>query len=1126
MPPFHFFAEWEYEPVFKLNEEEIESTLERLSSPTGDLSSSMKPSANSNTFPSARVGAGTWLDANGFWWLFGGQGPSPQIQDEDNSSSSSSSHVKSIQFLGDLWKYGPLSSSHSRWEPIYNPREATDESFMSSSYPDNLGFPLLCGSDQYKHLGLFGGPNSPGNEVSTESNNVIHGQFESAEQKLADSSFMEDNAVWLFDIPTVLEENGTKKEECDGTQGMECKRPSGAGWTSYVCCDACLPDEEVNEASNGGFEFCPKFSREPILWCGQDAIMVLQLEHKAHHGQESEVNENSLNQVEQTDSLESVGDAEAVKRLKEVKKGTLKRKKTMVYRERKKFKEGMGINKDRNNEKKGRATSNALLGVVTWWKFDLRSREWMKMPEVRAEKKMGKVKVEESLSADDLSSLTPSCRNVSPGHKDSVYILCPTKDPVERLVFHFEPKKSTLKRLGRIRLNNAFRDKRAWELGRSVLHAQSNEDSGTQTVILLAYHKLLDLWIHDHESQKLFPVENVWKGSSLHAFQHTNSFYKLTLALSSGGTPLPPNSQANNGTNTQKPLVSYTSKFSFYMANPRSKLFSFDDHRETGRFLITIVTDKAVFLPARDAPAIPIDMSAEISSKPFIPDSIETLDLSKSHPSHIPDTTNSFPKAPLIISPTQPALKSHSFLQELTSPQPANAIDSPSKSISLEASNTTKRRAVQAKKTSTQVKSKFNLVTESPVEIRLVKKANREIATQTNSANTSYLSKQDETTLTLSEYKVAKTKFPDANQLSSAEVIMKSSEEKFSTNGDTQGTTSNGKSPLVYRHGSLLATPYEGDIMRRELSSISTSKEVGAATLESLLPTIHQINGDNEKSLRNKGDEESQQSLTNHDGADETRETFINSSTSGIRITNTTTTTGTLVSSKSSSSSGGGDLNEANNDDSSSMWKSELKSEKELKMGSLERHPVSHLIANRKSAVHPSERSWKESKTYSSRADGGSSVGIEEIATSPRTPLLLPVQETRLSSSGDKDDSMATQIPRSTPVNEIIGRGASVGETDVLTGPLTYRTSMEIIAEPQAQADFQPKNYAVPYPNYSSIIFFSVSLSIFASIAIVMFVKRCVKCPPPTQNNVLLRETPPISYSVMSDDFPIEIERY
>ncbi|CAL8143750.1 unnamed protein product [Orchesella dallaii] len=722
-----FAAEWEYDgPVF---DDDIPSTTKRTYEPK-----EKSKQINHNPVPPRRVGPGTWHDVTGNWWLFGGQGPSATQQRSVADESKIATH-----FLSDLWVYTPQEdetssptaaftpSKQSSWKLVFRPEGNSENPY--SSYPENVDFPLLCGSKNRRHLALYGGHKSNSRASAEASSN---------------SPFSEDNVVWMYDIPRAFQllrassESGRSGDGGVGgddggkeNQKRECNWPSSCNgteqkveglWTSYVCCDACLPD------GNTTFEFCPQFSRDPISWCGEDSLMMLQLviptpsssssqaqgsvsrkkdlagsssssssyststttftsddmimssgsdkslverrdddnvgerdsfnqgntaggETSSFLSQNVEgINRNASSKHENIAKNESIqsklvmrlsgetgrrgnidgGNGSATniisqgtpagrensavdlslmgKEEKGVGQGI--EKGTTLTREE--HQEQQPLNQDGKSEKMKRNGRDVIKdreknigqqqqhdphsgsSSLNWWKFDLESTEWIKMPEVNIE-----------------GELTDSVRNgncrVVTSSADLVYILCPTKgNLLDRAVLLFDSQKASVRLLGTIHLNNAFTDKKVWQLGRSVLHALPCDN---QTIIFLAYHKLLDLWIHDHSSGRLYPVENVWKGSSLHTFQRIASFYKISISL-----PIPSQKQGKNELyhphqegdkekeeSMKKEKKHNTTTHSFFMVNPRSMLANFDDPYPEAHFHITIVPDKEVFLPPRDA---------------------------------------------------------------------------------------------------------------------------------------------------------------------------------------------------------------------------------------------------------------------------------------------------------------------------------------------------------------------------------------------------------------------------------------------------------------------------------------------------------------------------------------------
>ncbi|OXA57599.1 hypothetical protein Fcan01_08142 [Folsomia candida] len=689
-------AEWEY----------LGSGLAELDTPS-EKTPQLSPSSFHkfafadpyNLSPSRRIGPATWLDVtNGNWWLFGGQGPTT------NQSAP-------VNYLSDLWVYAPPPSfpkgstpadrdDPSHWKLVYRPENDGDGPL--SVHQEDVVFPLMCGSESSGHLALFkGGQNWAGGantaSSATDNNNAL---------------FSEDGVVWVSDIPKSFKALPRKRGVKSGGDGSGCRRTGGGRrrsscnstmaaeeegglqWTSYICCDACLPD------GNSTFDFCPQFSHKPILWCNQDSIMAFQLlppvsgppsitskpkreissvasgePTSTFSSSTSSTTFISQSQIPKVSQQGNFSEQEESSRRSNAKMGKASSNSTQSHislatpflllpewmknggnsqgeGQPEKLRGGERNTIQEDNEKRttedngssieggeekvamkpqqqenqsgaevfltsrastlSNARSNATttfgVGVernllVNWWKFDLTAREWMKMPEVNLSS-MSKATVEQIRAGN--------CRSVS----DSVflYILCPTKtNLLDRSLFLFDPNTSSIHSLGTIHLNNAFfHDRKVWQLGRSALHALRSDN---QSVIFLAYNKLLDLWVHDHSSNQITPVENVWRGSSLHAFQHTSSFYKLSVVFP------PPSSSSGSGGAGEDKRKEHTT----FMVNPRSftKLYNFQDPYPDGHFKITIVTDRSVFLPSRDAPTL--INSTDFPDKSLLKERNETL---------------------------------------------------------------------------------------------------------------------------------------------------------------------------------------------------------------------------------------------------------------------------------------------------------------------------------------------------------------------------------------------------------------------------------------------------------------------------------------------------------------------
>lgn len=210
------------------------------------------------------------------------------------------------------------------------------------------------------------------------------------------------------------------------------------------------------------------------------------------------------------------------------------------------------------------------------------STEWIKLPPVTipgyGETLLESGSCREVATSPSISPLEAADSGAS--DDQLIYLLCPGKTlPIlDRSVILFDAARGSASILGTIHLNNAFADKKVWQQGRSTLHAISVPNLNI-SMIFLAYHKLLDLWIHDHSNDNLYPVENVWKANTLRKFQNHDTFYQLEVFI--------------EGT---------TQQHTFFMVNPRNKLASFE--ASPVKFRVTIVPDKEVFLPRRDAESI------------------------------------------------------------------------------------------------------------------------------------------------------------------------------------------------------------------------------------------------------------------------------------------------------------------------------------------------------------------------------------------------------------------------------------------------------------------------------------------------------------------------------------------
>ncbi|XP_069684835.1 uncharacterized protein [Periplaneta americana] len=170
---------------------------------------------------------------------------------------------------------------------------------------------------------------------------------------------------------------------------------------------------------------------------------------------------------------------------------------------------------------------------LTLWQFDLRTSHWAQQ----------KVEIEEGTLWPGCS---PNVRYASTG--STVYILCPpyevTNATSTRLVYRIDAGNATLQALGQLQLNVVFGyrdgDVKWADETRTVL--QAVEADSNRTLLLVAYDKLLDLWVLDRTGDHacFLPVENIWRGSALKWFRGFDApFYNLQMAGQSWLLPNP-----------------------------------------------------------------------------------------------------------------------------------------------------------------------------------------------------------------------------------------------------------------------------------------------------------------------------------------------------------------------------------------------------------------------------------------------------------------------------------------------------------------------------------------------------------------------------------------------------------
>lgn len=127
-----------------------------------------------------------------------------------------------------------------------------------------------------------------------------------------------------------------------------------------------------------------------------------------------------------------------------------------------------------------------------------------------------------------------------------MYILCPPYEATDatstRLVYTIDASNATLRGAGQLQLNFLFGNRNGnaiWsDEAKTILQAV---DADNRTLLLIAYDKLLDMWVLDRNCDHYYfvPVENIWRGSALKWFRaFEGPFYNLQMA---GQTWLLPN---------------------------------------------------------------------------------------------------------------------------------------------------------------------------------------------------------------------------------------------------------------------------------------------------------------------------------------------------------------------------------------------------------------------------------------------------------------------------------------------------------------------------------------------------------------------------------------------------------
>ncbi|KAJ9587944.1 hypothetical protein L9F63_018619 [Diploptera punctata] len=170
---------------------------------------------------------------------------------------------------------------------------------------------------------------------------------------------------------------------------------------------------------------------------------------------------------------------------------------------------------------------------LTLWQFDLKTSHWTQQ----------KVDIEDGI-------LWPGCSSGIryASTSSSVYILClpygSTKPTSTRLVYKLDANNCSLQASGQLQLNNMFdtpEGNAMWnDETKTIL--QTIDADYNKTLLLIAYDKLLDIWVLDRSRDRPYfvQVDNIWRGSALKWFRAYDApFYNLQMAGQSWLLPNP-----------------------------------------------------------------------------------------------------------------------------------------------------------------------------------------------------------------------------------------------------------------------------------------------------------------------------------------------------------------------------------------------------------------------------------------------------------------------------------------------------------------------------------------------------------------------------------------------------------
>ncbi|XP_046384375.1 uncharacterized protein LOC124154591 [Ischnura elegans] len=474
-----------------------------------------------STVPQMREGAATWSDPDsGVWWLFGGHRNAinskiyrankdsimKKKRPEKNSFKYSTT-LKPLQkvttkYFSDLWHYQP---SERLWTRVY---PSTSSLIPAPGGPDHLlTRPILCG----------GGGSKPEKSVTYEKRKTNQGE---STQKMGNDTLAEDSVQKSRGDGRIMAVYAPGSKPVDTVWLLEMN--DTRLWTTYVCCDddtstaeksdkmtgergeaitesgkvqgnhsieetsieqKNAASDEQNISRNSAIEegpptFCPDFhtlTRPPITWCDKKSQALFALD------------------------------------ITNFKKGS--DDKNLAYRDS--F--NTSSNQDKaNNTQTFRKINKTMSWIPRLWRFDLRLTQW------------DHVSIE---NLTMLSTLRRCGKDTSSMHWTSLskclILICPAIGSPSYVLNTFslcmedgEPKFETL---GTIQLSQGASQTRRWAI--SAVESTVTE----RKYLLLAYGRLLDLWVLEKGSSQWSPLENIWQGAALKWFRSNSGLYHLQI---------------------------------------------------------------------------------------------------------------------------------------------------------------------------------------------------------------------------------------------------------------------------------------------------------------------------------------------------------------------------------------------------------------------------------------------------------------------------------------------------------------------------------------------------------------------------------------------------------------------